>query len=70
MFKHLLLGNILWRQVLERDPHDSIVLLSPSSSNEAIIVSKGPRNLVRAFDYVSGALVWEWSLPTTLPLDK
>lgn len=63
-------GNILWRQVLERDPYGGILLLSPSSSSEAILVSSGSKNLVRAFDIITGALAWEWTLPSSLPLEK
>lgn len=62
-------GNILWRQILEREPLGKILYLSPSSSSEAIIVSGGSKPLVRSFDSINGALGWEWPLPGELNLD-
>lgn len=64
------LGNILWRQVLERDPTGNILFLSPTSSGETLIVSGGPKALVRAFDPITGALAWEWPVPASISLDR
>lgn len=63
-------GNILWRHILEKDPQTNILFLSPTSSGEALIVTGGPKPLVRAFDPINGALAWEWTLPSTFPFDR
>ncbi|KAE8738070.1 hypothetical protein FOCC_FOCC016445 [Frankliniella occidentalis] len=61
-------GNILWRHVLERD--GKIEYMSMTSSGEAIIVSQGIKSLVRAFDPVTGTLSWEWTVPSSLPVNR
>ncbi|KAK3926933.1 ER membrane protein complex subunit 1 [Frankliniella fusca] len=61
-------GNILWRHVLERD--GSISFMSITSGGEALVILEGDKTLVRAFDPVTGALSWEWTAPSSLPVDR
>ena len=64
-------GDILWRQILEKDPRGRIQFSASFTENSVptflTVNGVGNPSLVRGWDPMNGNLLWEWSLTLANP---